>query len=126
MKNIVKLMVVAVTFSSTTLLANDTHSNKMDINVVLPKTVVVSELPATLKINDGTKRAQYSPQQKARLVGLESSKMYSKRMEINVVLPQAVVITETPAPLKVSKKAASAQYSPEQLANLMGLELTSK
>lgn len=126
MKNIVKLMVLAVAFSATNLMANDTNSKKMDINVVLPQTVVVSELPEAISSMEEVSGTEYSPEQKASLLGMEFRKVSNANVSINTALPQTVEISETPALLKAPVKAPEAQFSPEQLADLIGLELTSK
>jgi hypothetical protein len=103
MKTFVKNTLLAMTLSTSMVLADDKTTTMLNIDKVLPRTVSV-DLPEFSE-KKGTAWTSYSPQQRASIVGLE--------------------LTANVAPLPVDK-FSSVKYSPLQMAKIVGLKLTAE
>lgn len=140
MKNLVKTTLLALTLSTTMVLADGKNTTMLDINKALPQTITAVENPVHPQEHE-TVKTTYSPQQKAQIVGLQLTAeagqnalpqttetvevTYSPLQKASIVGLKLTAYEDQNEQLQVAESASSA-YSPLQKAKIVGLVLTAE
>lgn len=135
MKTFVKNTLLAMTLSTSMVLANDSSTTTLDIDKVLPQTVSIGNPEfAQERVTIWT---SYSPQQKASIIGLKltademplvgesRSLTYSPQQKASIVgLKLTAGEDQNQNELLQPTKTNATTYSPQQKASIVGLVLT--